>query len=84
MATPLPTKFYVPPTPASFVPRSQLLDRLDEALGHRLTLISAPAGAGKTTLVSAWVRSVRKQRIAIGWLALDGADNDLHVFREYV
>ncbi len=84
MVTLLPTKFYVPPTPASFVVRPQLSDILAEALCHRLTLISAPAGAGKTTLVSAWIQSIRKKGAAIGWLSLDEADNDPLLFLDYV
>ncbi len=84
VATLLPTKFYVPPTPASFVARPRLLDLLAETPCHRLTLVSAPAGAGKTTVVSAWVESVRKKGTAIGWLSLDEADNDPRVFLDYL
>jgi LuxR family maltose regulon positive regulatory protein len=84
VATLLPTKFYVPPTPASFVSRSHLLDLLSEALCHRLTLVSAQAGAGKTTLVSAWAQSIRKQGVAVGWFSLDDADNDPRVFLDYL
>ncbi len=80
----LPTKFYVPPAPASFVVRPQLLDMLAEALCHRLALISAPAGAGKTTVVSAWAQAARKKGVAIGWLSLDEADNDPNLFLDYV
>jgi LuxR family transcriptional regulator, maltose regulon positive regulatory protein len=80
----LPTKFYFPPIPAGFVARPQLLEKLDEALTHRLTLVSAPAGAGKTILVSAWVQSARKKGVAFGWLSLDVADNDPGRFLEYL
>ena len=80
----LPTKFYFPPVPSGFVTRPQLLEKLDEALTHRLTLVSAPAGAGKTTLVSAWVQSARKKGTAFGWLSLDEADNDPGRFLEYL
>jgi len=80
----LPTKFYFPPVPSGFVARPQLLEKLDEALTHRLTLVSAPAGAGKTTLVSAWVQSARKKGTAFGWLSLDEADNDPGRFLEYL
>ena len=80
----LPTKFYFPPIPAGFVPRPQLLQKLDEALTHRLTLVSAPAGVGKTILVSAWVRSARKKGVAFGWLTLDATDNDPGRFLEYL
>ena len=69
-----------PPVPPGFVARPHLLEKLDEALNHRLTLVSAPAGAGKTTLVSAWVQSAHKKGAVIGWLSLDDADNDLGAF----
>jgi LuxR family maltose regulon positive regulatory protein len=80
----LPTKFYLPPAPAGFVARPQLLEKLDEALTHRLTLVSAPAGAGKTTLASAWAQSAHQKGAAFGWLALDEADNDPGRFLEYL
>ena len=80
----LPTKFYFPPVPDGFVRRPQLLEKLDEALTHRLTLVSAQAGSGKTTLVSAWAQSVRKKGAAFGWLSLDEADNDAERFIEYL
>jgi LuxR family maltose regulon positive regulatory protein len=81
----LPTKFYPPPAPGGFVARPQLLEKLDEALTHRLTLVSAPAGAGKTTLVSAWAQGIR-QRVGAtyGWLSLDEADNAPGRFWEYL
>jgi LuxR family transcriptional regulator, maltose regulon positive regulatory protein len=80
----LPTKFYLPPAPAGFVARPHLLQELDNALTHRLTLVSAPAGAGKTTLVSAWVNSAHKKGVVIGWLALDESDNDPGLFLNYM
>ncbi len=80
----LPTKFYLPPTPAGFVLRPQLLERLDEALTHRLTLVSAPAGAGKTSLVSAWAQSVRRKECTFGWLSLDEGDNTPERFLDYL
>jgi LuxR family maltose regulon positive regulatory protein len=56
METPiLRTKIYIPhPQPGSLIPRPNLLEKLDKVLEHRLTLISASAGSGKTTLVSQW------------------------------
>jgi LuxR family transcriptional regulator, maltose regulon positive regulatory protein len=80
----LPTKFYFPPIPSGFVVRPQLQESLDLVLTHRLTLVSAPAGAGKTTLVSAWVQSAPKKGLAFGWLSLDSADNDPVRFLEYL
>jgi LuxR family transcriptional regulator, maltose regulon positive regulatory protein len=80
----LPTKFYVPPLPAGFIGRPQLFEKLDQSLVHRLTLVSAPAGSGKTTLVSAWVKSLRKKGLTFGWLSLDDADNTLERFLKYL
>ena len=56
----LATKLYVPPSRPGVVPRPRLIDRLNEglALGRKLTLISASAGSGKTTLVSEWVATL--------------------------
>jgi hypothetical protein len=58
MSTPiLATKLYIPPLRPQVVLRPRLIERLNEGLsaGHKLTLVSAPAGFGKTTLVSEWV-----------------------------
>jgi LuxR family maltose regulon positive regulatory protein len=61
--------------------------RLDEglSLGHRLTLISAPAGFGKTTLLSEWVQAMGEATppIAVAWLSLDASDNDPTRFLTY-
>jgi hypothetical protein len=53
----LTTKLYIPPASPNLVPRPNLVQRLDEGLqlGHKLTRISAPAGFGKTTLLSEWI-----------------------------
>jgi LuxR family maltose regulon positive regulatory protein len=58
----LATKLFIPPPRSGLVPRPRLLQRLNDGLrwGHRLTLISAPAGFGKTTLLSAWVQSLQQ------------------------
>jgi LuxR family maltose regulon positive regulatory protein len=84
MSTPLlATKLYIPPPRPEMVPRPRLLQRLDEGLrlGHRLTLVSAPAGFGKTTLLSAWVQSLQQP---VSWLSLDEADDELHRFLTYL
>ncbi len=66
MATPLlTTKLYIPPPPLpNLVERPRLVKRLDEGLrlGHRLTLVSAPAGFGKTTLLSEWIHQQAGER----------------------
>ena len=59
----LMTKLYVPPPWPNLVARPRLIKRLDEGLrlGHRLTLICAPAGFGKTTLISDWLQQIRSR-----------------------
>jgi LuxR family maltose regulon positive regulatory protein len=69
----LATKLHVPPPRTNLVARPRLLAALDEGLGQRLILVAAPAGFGKTTLLSQWV-ATRGLRCA--WLSLDAADND--------
>jgi LuxR family maltose regulon positive regulatory protein len=75
MAAPiLTTKLYVPPARPERVSRPRLIQRLDEGLrpGHRLTLLSAAAGFGKTTLLSDWIH---QRNGPVAWLSLDAADN---------
>ena len=56
MSTPLlTTKLYIPPVRPELVPRPRLIERLNAGLHRKLTLISAPAGFGKTTLLSEWI-----------------------------
>ena len=74
MSTPvLATKLYVPAPPPKAVMRRHLVERIEEGLHRNLTLVSAPAGFGKTTLVSAWA-AVCKWKVA--WLSLDERDSD--------
>jgi LuxR family maltose regulon positive regulatory protein len=79
----LATKLYIPPPRPSLVPRPRLLERLDEGLrlDRRLTLISAPAGFGKSTLLSAWVARCERP---VAWLSLDRGDNELQRFLAYL
>jgi LuxR family maltose regulon positive regulatory protein len=82
----LAAKLYIPPVRPDLVPRARLIERLDEGLrlGRKLTLVSAPAGFGKTTLVSAWVRAVREPPLRVAWLSLDEGDNDPARFLAYL
>ncbi len=74
MSTPiLATKLYIPPPRPNLVLRPRLTERLNEGLHRKLTLISAPAGFGKTTLVSAWVAGCERPA---AWLSLDDGEND--------
>ena len=77
----LATKLYSPPPPLKAVLRPGLVERLNEGLHRKLTLISAPAGFGKTTLVSAWVAGGDRQ---VAWLSLDEGDNDPTRFLIYL
>lgn len=79
----LRTKICPPPPPAHLVPRPHLLQRLQEGLAAPLTLISAPAGFGKTTLVSAWLQR-QTERSRVAWLSLDENDNDPIRFLDYL
>ena len=79
----LTTKLYIPPPRPSVVPRPRLIERLNEGLtaSRKLTLISASAGFGKTTLVSEWVASCGQP---VAWLSLDEGDNDPARFLTYL
>ena len=82
MSTPIiATKLYVPSPRTKVVPRSRLTERLNEGLQRKLTLISAPAGFGKTTLVSEWVASCERPT---AWLSLNEGDNDPTRFLTYL
>src|SRR4051794_21025465 len=72
----LTTKFYIPPIRASLVRRPRLAQLLSQGLTRPLTLVSAPGGSGKTTLVSAWCSAHAERALPIAWLALDDDDND--------
>ena len=78
----LTTKLHIPQT-RSLVHRSRLNQRLDKALQSRLTLISAPAGFGKTSLLSSWLSQLDRAKLSIAWLGLDEADNDPSRFWQY-
>lgn len=81
----LATKVRTPPVRGELVSRSRLLERLDEALQHKLTLIAAPAGFGKTTLAAAWVADrTQEPGVAAGWLSVDEGDDDLVRFLSYL
>jgi LuxR family maltose regulon positive regulatory protein len=80
----LTTKLYIPPPRPKYVPRTHLIERLNEGLlvGRTpgVTLISAPAGFGKTTLISEWVAACNCQ---VAWLSLDKGDSDPTRFLTY-
>lgn len=67
------TKLYIPVPRTKIIQRPRLIDRLNEGLDRKLTLISASAGFGKTTLVSEWVTGCGRP---VAWLSLDEGDSD--------
>src|SRR6266566_5103616 len=82
MPTPiLATKLYIPPLRPQVVIRPRLIERLNEGLHRKLTLIAASAGFGKTTLVSEWVEGIERPT---AWLSLDEGDNDPARFLTYL
>ncbi len=77
----LTTKLHPPRPRARLVPRSQLVERLQQGVGGALTLLSAPAGFGKTTLLAQWRASTRAP---VAWLSLEPEDNELTRFLTYL
>ena len=77
----LKTKLYIPVAPASRVVRSRLVKYLGQVDKKALTIISAPAGFGKTTLLAEWIGHTS---LPVAWLSLDKGDNDPHRFLAYV
>jgi LuxR family maltose regulon positive regulatory protein len=69
----LATKLYIPPPRAQLVLRPRLTERLNEGLHRKLTLISAPVGYGKTTMLSEWIPQSAR---CVTWVSLDDGDND--------
>lgn len=82
MTTPLlATKLYIPPPRPNIVRRPRLIARLNAGLDRKLTLLSAPAGFGKTTLLSDWIAGCGRQ---VAWLSLDKGDSDPTRFLTYL
>jgi ATP/maltotriose-dependent transcriptional regulator MalT len=87
----LATKFFIPSIHTELVSRRRLIEKMNAGLPRKLTLISAPAGFGKTTLVSHWVEQLQANTLKnqnqnaqkIAWISLDENDNDLNRFLSY-
>ncbi len=83
----LTTKLYIPPARSKLVRRPRLVERLDASLERKLTLISAPAGFGKTTLLSEWIHREEpadSPPFPVAWISLDEGDNDPARFLAYL
>ncbi len=77
----LATKLYIPKPRSDLVRRMRLVERMNKGLRRKLTLISAPAGFGKTTLLSEWLS---QSQLPVAWISLDSGDNDPVYFLHYV
>ena len=78
----LATKVRIPPQSHHTIHRDRLIDTLERGIPqHKLTLVSAPAGYGKTTLLAQWAR---ESALAVAWLSLGKADNDVDDFFRYL
>ncbi len=83
----LETKLYVPRSRRGLVPRPRLSERLNRGIASKLMLVSAPAGFGKTTLLTEWLAAgpaAPADERLVAWLSLDRADNDPASFWTYV
>ncbi len=77
----LTTKLYIPPPRPKIVLRPRLIERLNEGMHRKLTLISAPVGYGKTTVLSEWISQSER---CVTWVSLDEGDNDPVRFLTYL
>jgi len=77
----LTTKLYIPQLSIDLVPRPRLYERLEEGLMRKVTLVAAPAGFGKSTLVTGWLA---ENQCNAAWLSLDDGDNDPVKFWTYL
>ncbi len=77
----LATKLYAPPPRPELVLRPRLIERLNEGLHRKLTLMCAPAGFGKTTLASEWIAGCKRPS---AWLSLDEGDGEFSRFLAYL
>ncbi len=77
----LATKLYVPKARSNFVYRQRLIDRLNEGGKNKLTLVCAPAGFGKTSVLASWLKQTE---IPAAWVSLDAEDNEPARFLDYL
>lgn len=77
----LTTKLHIPPSISTLVHRPRLFQVLSNGLEHKLLLVSAPAGFGKTTAITSWLET---KKLPVVWLSLDDNDSDLSRFMLYL
>ena len=79
----LETKLYAPRWHSGLISRQRLLQRLDQGAQQKLTLVSAPAGFGKSTLLAEWLSRQVSAEQSSAWVSLDESDNDPNLFWTY-
>jgi len=80
----LETKLYIPKWRSGLVSRPRLIERLDQGAERKLTLVSAPAGFGKSTVLAEWVAGTLASERPTAWISLDQSDNDPALFWAYL
>ena len=80
----LETKLYIPKWRPGLVSRPRLIECMHQGIERKLTLVSAPAGFGKTTLLAEWLAATPEIERSVGWVSLDRSDNDPAIFWAYV
>ncbi|HEX6510208.1 MAG TPA: hypothetical protein VF221_21465, partial [Chloroflexota bacterium] len=80
----LATKFFIPASSHALILRPRLLALLMKSFECPLTLVSAPAGFGKTTLLSNWIHALPPERARVAWVSVDEGDNEPTLFWRYV
>jgi LuxR family maltose regulon positive regulatory protein len=85
----LKTKLHRPPLPHTLVERTRLIEWLNQGIQHPLTLVAAPAGYGKSTLIGSWLdgmavdQNAKTPSLPSAWLSLDEKDSELNIFLQY-
>lgn len=79
----LETKLYIPRWNPDLVSRPRLIEQLERGIGRKLTLVSAPAGFGKSTLLAEWLTSTPADERRSAWVSLEPSDSDPSLFWAY-
>jgi LuxR family maltose regulon positive regulatory protein len=80
----LATKLHIPSSYHALVSRPRLLELLNKGMERKLTLLSAPAGFGKVTMLCEWIHASAGREVPVAWVSLDEGDNDPVRFGTYV
>ncbi|WP_297422979.1 LuxR C-terminal-related transcriptional regulator [Clostridium sp.] len=78
------SKINIPKVKDKLVKREALFDKLNEAINYKLTLVTAPAGFGKSTLISSWINFKVKDKYLVSWISLDERDGNPLIFWKYM